>query len=339
MRTTRLHLTALAVLSAFAAFAQPPAGLNAKDAQGRKQGPWERTWAESKQLRYKGQFKDDKPVGTFTYYSTLGKVESIVDNYPTGNAAHARHYHPNGQLMAEGRYVGEQKDSVWNYYDPAGHLRTVERWKAGRKDGEQDAFFSDGTPAEKCLYKADQKNGLCEQFFENGKVRSTSQYVNGEPEGVMTFYYATGKKEIEGSNVNGDHDGTWTYYNEDGTVQLEMVYERGQFIKDIKGNGTFKEYYEDEQLKSEVTWKNGRKEGRFKEYFDNGHWTTKPTTLGPEGEAVRDQERELEGQTVKREGTYRNDQLEGDVKEYNEEGRLLSTTHYTNGVAQAAGKP
>ena len=47
------------------AFAQPPVTVNQKDAQGRKQGPWERTWADSEQLRYSGQFKDDKPTGTF----------------------------------------------------------------------------------------------------------------------------------------------------------------------------------------------------------------------------------------------------------------------------------
>ena len=110
----RPSLLILALGLAASAFAQPPASVNRKHAQGRKQGPWEKPWADSQQLRYQGQFKDDKPVGTFTYFSTAGKVESTVAHYATGDASRARHFHPDGKLMAEGRYVGEQKDSIWN---------------------------------------------------------------------------------------------------------------------------------------------------------------------------------------------------------------------------------
>ena len=44
------------------------AQINKVDEKGKKQGVWEKTYPRSKVLHYKGQFKDDKPVGTFQYF-------------------------------------------------------------------------------------------------------------------------------------------------------------------------------------------------------------------------------------------------------------------------------
>ena len=41
--------------------------LNKTDANGKKQGDWKKYY-ENGFVRYQGQFKDDKPVGTFNYY-------------------------------------------------------------------------------------------------------------------------------------------------------------------------------------------------------------------------------------------------------------------------------
>lgn len=329
----RACLTLFATLLMLVASAQPPAH-NQKDEKGLKQGQWSRTWAESTQIRYEGQFKDDVPVGRFTYYSTQGKVESIVDHYPGGKASHARHFHPNGKLMAEGRYVGQEKDSVWTYFDTESRLRSTERWTAGKKDGEQLTFFADGKVAEKATWAKGVQQGVFEQRFDNGQVKHKATYQQGEPEGVVTYYYPSGKKEIEGSMVNGDRDGSWYYFNEDGTVQIQVLYKQGEYVKDRKENGTFKEFYDDEKLKSEVTYKAGRKEGRFTEWNDDGAWTTKPVQVGPPGGEKSDLERVLEGQTKKREGTYKNDLLEGEVKEYDEHGKLLRTVNYVSGNPQ-----
>jgi len=330
LRTRSLCAAALLTL---AATAQPPAP-NVTDAKGLKQGRWARTWAESAQVRYEGQFKDDRPVGRFTYYSTQGKVESIVDHYPDGKASHARHYHPNGRLMAEGRYVGQDKDSTWVFFDTEGRKRSMEQWSVGKKQGEQFLYFADGKVAEKSTWAKGVQQGPFEQYFDNGQVKHRATYQQGEPEGMVTYFFPSGRKEIEGRMVNGDRDGTWYYFNEDGTVQIQVLYRQGEYVKDRKENGTFKEYYDDEKVKSETTYKAGKKEGRFTEWNDDGAWVTRPVKLGPEGMEKGDVERVLEGQTKKREGTYRNDLLDGEVKEYDEHGKLVRTVTYVAGTAQ-----
>ena len=54
------------------------AQLNQTDSKGRKQGEWAKTYPKSRVYQYKGQFKDDKPIGTFTYYYESGKVKAVI---------------------------------------------------------------------------------------------------------------------------------------------------------------------------------------------------------------------------------------------------------------------
>jgi antitoxin component YwqK of YwqJK toxin-antitoxin module len=148
----------------------------------------------------------------------------------------------------------------------------------------------------------------------------------------MVFYFPSGKKEIEGRMVNGNRDGAWFYFNPDGTIQLQVLYKQGVVVKERKENGTFREYYDDEQLKSEVSYKAGKREGPFVEYHDNGRWVVKAMPSDPVMGTPPDMERVLEGQSKKREGTYKNDLLEGEVREYDEKGRQIQVTRYIAGV-------
>lgn len=322
--TTLLSLALLAT----GTWAQPA---NQTDAQGRKQGPWARKWAGSDQTRYTGQFKDDRPVGNFIYYSTDGKVESRIDHYPGSAASHGRHFHPNGKLMAEGRYIGQDKDSTWNYYAKDGVLRSTEHWKAGKLHGVMTTYYADGRVAESRMFNNGMAAGKAEQFHPDGKLRYQATYVNGEPEGPETYYFPNGNKEIEGRYVNGNRDGGWKYYNEDGTVRMQFLYAQGNLVKQKYENGTFTEYWDNDRPKSEMTYRNGKLDGPFTEWYANGTWTSEPIQLGPPGEQRADVDRVLKGQTKKREGTYRNDMLEGPVKTYDEQGKLTGTVVYQGG--------
>ncbi|WKZ67784.1 MAG: toxin-antitoxin system YwqK family antitoxin [Flavobacteriales bacterium] len=308
-------------------------GQNATDAKGRKQGPWSKAWPNGT-LRYTGQFVDDMPVGVFRHFGEDGKLTTVQHHAGDGSVSRAEHFHANGQVMARGRYVGQSKDSTWSYFALDGSLRKVERYASGKLDGEQVTYYPGGQVAEREERKAGILEGPSMSWFPSGKVKSESHYRNGEPEGRMVFYYPSGNKEIEGQMINGDRDGTWYYYNSDGSIQVVMLYARGQLIKERKENGTFREYYDDEQLKREVTYRKGRREGPFAEYHANGRWVMKPVQPDPTMGAPADVERVLEGQTKRLEGTYVNDQLEGEVREYDERGRLVKTTRYAAGVAQ-----
>lgn len=335
MMYLRIPLLLPVLLLAATLLAQPRGATpNEIDAKGRKQGPWSRTWADSDQLRYTGQFKDDRPVGRFTYFSTKGLLESTVDHYPDGSAAHARHYHTNGKLMAIGRYVGQEKDSTWNYYDETGTLMAVERFQKGKLHGEKVTYYEDGAVSERIHFVNGVEDGLREQYFSSGKLKHKANYVKGEPDGMLVWYYPDGKKEMEGRMVKGLHEGTWYSFDRDGSIRSQQVYVNGSLVKDIRLNGVFKDHYPSERLRSEHTWKNGKLNGPFKEYHDNGQFVERTLEPDPVVGDLPGTEKVLRGQQLKRDGTYRDGMLHGIVSEYDANGRLLSRTTYMDGIPQ-----
>jgi antitoxin component YwqK of YwqJK toxin-antitoxin module len=329
----RLVPVLLLVLFSSLVPAQPEAdSINRSDAQGRKQGTWVKTWPSGK-VRYEGTFKDDRPIGEFKHFDEEGALTTIQQHAGDGKVSRAKHFHPNGKLMAAGKYVAQKKDSTWSYYDDSDQLRKVERYANGVLHGLQEVYYPNGRTAEQENFDQGLRHGESKSWFDSGVLKSEAIHAKGEPEGRMTFYYPSGKKEIEGKMVNGDRDGTWYYFNTDGSLQLQVLYRQGVLIKERKENGTFKEYYDDEQLMSEVTYKAGKREGPFVDYYNNGRWVVQPMPSDPVVGAPADMERTLQGQTRKREGTYRNDMLEGEVKEFDEKGKQIKVTRYVAGEA------
>lgn len=327
---SRLALPIILMLAAVAVAAQAP---NLTDAQGRKQGAWSKPWPNG-QIRYTGQFKDDHPTGEFRHFNDQGKLESVQAYAADGKSSRATHYHANGQVLAKGKYQGQVKDSTWNYYTQDGVLRKVEEYAGGKLNGSTVSFYANGAEAERDTWRMGVQHGPSKSWFDSGKPKSEANYVNGQPEGRMVFYFPNGAKEIEGSLINGDRDGEWVYFNDDGSIQLRVLYAKGVVVKERKENGLFTEYYDDEQIKSEVRYKRGKREGKFTEWHDDGRWVMKPVKSDPMVGTPAEMERVLEGQTKAREGTYANDLLEGEVKEYDEQGKLVRTTRYLAGAEQ-----
>lgn len=333
---SRTILLAILLSCATGAWAQPPRATDGgtTDAQGRKQGAWTRTWPRTGTLRYTGAFKDDKPVGEFRHYDEDGHLTTVQQYAADGRTSRAEHFHPNGRLMATGRYVGQAKDSVWNFYDEAGRLRRTEGYQAGTLHGARISYFEDGTKASEEPYEHGLLHGVHRTWYTGGRQRMEAPHVKGVPEGRTTFWYPKGTKELEGDMRDGVRDGTWFYYNEDGSLRMQALYRRGELVKEKRENGTFTEHYDEDRIKSEVTYVKGLREGRFVEYHDNGQWVMEKVPADEVRGVPAFEHRVLRGQTRKIEGTYKNDRLHGEVKEYDEKGRLLKTRRYVDGVEQ-----
>lgn len=324
----RTSVLLIALCSSFLLHAQAE---NRTDAQGRKQGEWARTWESTGKLRYTGRFKDDRPVGEFKHYDERGVLTTVQVYATDGKVSRAKHYHPDGTLMATGKYVGQEKDSVWNYYSTDGRLRRVEGMKQGVLHGEQLVYYANGQLAEHTTYRSGVRNGEHQSWFDNGNPRMSTVYRDDQPDGTITFHHPNGRKEIEGKYVDGLREGTWYYFNADGSLQLTVVYKKGEQFLERKENGTFTEYWDDDRVKSQITYKKGKREGPFVEYHNNGQWAMRKVPGDPIKGVPAFEERVLQGQTKAREGTYVNDLLEGDVREYDEKGRTIRTTTYAAG--------
>ncbi len=226
----RTLFTFAALLLSVFANAQMPAGNypNTTDAQGRKQGAWQKKDAEGHTI-YIGQFKDDKPTGTFTYYDAADRVMVVSVFSANGTICYSKMYHINGKLQAQGKYINQQKDSVWLFFNDQEQLVSQEGYKMGKKDGPSIVYYP-GTKqiAESKTYKNGLEEGPWLLYYPNGTKKSESTYVAGNLEGKYIYYFEDGKINILGAYQHAVKNGVWTYYKPDGTVKSKETYVLGK---------------------------------------------------------------------------------------------------------------
>ena len=223
MRIILFFLLALTTSLAFGQF-------NKKDAKGLKQGPWEKTYPNSKVLEYKGQFKNDKPFGEFTFYYPSSKVKGVIRHAETGRSE-AFFYHENGEVMSYGFYKDYKKDSLWVQFNEDGKVVFTENYKNDLLHGKKTIYF----PPNK----------------ETGKVERINSiliYEEGKPEGEFIEYFEFGGTRMSGTYKNGLKQGVWNEYQPTGKLLVSNRYKDG--VKhgwcsayDVMGKETNKVYY------------------------------------------------------------------------------------------------
>lgn len=230
---SRVFLPIVAVLICAASYSQDT--VNQVDTNGRKQGYWTKYDKEG-HLVYEGRFHDDAPCGTFTYYYPNGKIRTISIISQGGKVALTTTRYPNGQLMATGKYVDQQRDSLWQFYsEKEGILVSEEFYMNGKKEGPERIFFPGDGVAEIIPWKEGIREGIWEQFYDDGTLRLQGSYLNDEKEGQLRTFFVDGKLMMAGQYRDGHQDGTWIYYDETGKVTLKEYYEEGIMVKSEEG--------------------------------------------------------------------------------------------------------
>lgn len=209
--------------------------INQVNGKGEKTGKWVKHFDNNK-IKYEGQFRNDRPYGKFTYYCKKGKVKAVSVFSDDGIIAHNTTYYTNGKLMAVGKYVDQQKDSIWNYYidEESNPIVSTETYANGTLNGESITYYPDtGEPAEIIYYENGKKNGKLLKYFPDGKLMTESYYKNGLPDGDFTHYHPDGKVQIDGKHKYGRQVGEWKYYDEKGNRVDEDEFRKQDEVRDI----------------------------------------------------------------------------------------------------------
>lgn len=246
----KVTLILVLLLSSVMSLAQD---VNKVDAKGRKQGKWQKTYPESKAFEYVGQFKDDKPVGTFYYYYPSTKTKAIIKHDEKGNRSVAFMYHENTLLLAYGIYRDQKKDSVWTHYGPSGRLSYKETYKNGKLNGKKTIYYVPEDPNDKSErvarienYKDDVKHGEFIEYFDVGGIKSTGNYDHGRLYGKITTNHPNGKPMIIERYKYGNRHGWCFGYDESGGETGKRFFRFGReltgkeledFLKSCKEKG------------------------------------------------------------------------------------------------------
>ena len=203
------------------------------DAQGRKQGVWAKYDPASGDLAYRGQFVDDRPVGTFTYYYSGAQTKALLTYKLEGKIIYAQLFHPEGSLMASGKYVGREiRDSIWNFYDINGRKISTETYRFGVKHGLQVIYLPDGSKSREVIYRSDTLNGPVTEYLDGVQVKFKGHYRQGLLDGDATYYRTDGSIASNGSYKKGQREGFWLRYDKTNKSPKKEFYLNGQLLSD-----------------------------------------------------------------------------------------------------------
>ncbi|MCX7987287.1 MAG: toxin-antitoxin system YwqK family antitoxin [Bacteroidales bacterium] len=202
---------------------------NQTDAKGLKQGYW-RAYYNNGKLRYKGFFKDNQPLGEFRRYYESGGILAI-QHFTSSGSSYVTLYYENGQVAAKGKYLGQKRDSLWqfySYYDKT--LRLEENYKDGKRNGLSVKYYPNRRPAETLNWIDDKREGEWKQYFQDGNLKLEAMYVNDKRHGYFRLYRPNGMPEVFGQFSENLMDGEWVYFDEKGQERMHIRYRKGEAL-------------------------------------------------------------------------------------------------------------
>ncbi|MFT5780114.1 MAG: antitoxin component YwqK of YwqJK toxin-antitoxin module [Crocinitomicaceae bacterium] len=210
--------------------------VNQVDAQGRKQGAWEKVHPGTRVYMYRGEFKDDKPIGKFTYFYKSSKMKALLIHNEDGRSE-GYYYHATGGLMSYGIYRDLMKDSIWVNWDKNGKLSSKESFKLDSLDGIKVVYYvpKDGDrsqrPSSVSRYKEGKLHGDYQEYFDSGKMKVRGKYEDGKKIGEWDSFHPGGKKMNLIRYKDGKKHG-WCYgYDEKGKETGKKYYYYGHLLE------------------------------------------------------------------------------------------------------------
>ena len=204
----------LTFMMAFAVGQEP---INQFDNEGRRHGKWAKTFENSKQLRYEGQFEHGKEIGEFRFYQLVGKASKLaaVKKFNSDNdLADVKYLSLKGNTISEGVMNGRTHIGEWRYYHKnSDQLMTLENYNdAGELNGLRTVYYINGQVAEELQYLNGKLEGESRYYSMDGVLMKRYQYENDQLHGLSEHFDELGRPQIKGHYKRGKKHGIWTYY-------------------------------------------------------------------------------------------------------------------------------
>ena len=212
-------------------WSQNKSEINQKDEQGRKQGVWKKKNVSGR-IIYEGGFLDDKPFGEFKYYYNDGGLKAVSKFQKNGSISYTVFYHPNGKIMADGKFIDEKKDSIWNFHRESDELLvSKDNYFDGKIHGESISYYPNGIIAEIINYNEGIKQGTWVKYFQDGSIQLEGNYFKDDIEGKYRIYYPDEILKTSGEYKKSLKHGEWKYYSILKELEKIEIYEYGKIVK------------------------------------------------------------------------------------------------------------
>ncbi len=200
--------------------------INHTDASGLRQGLWQKKYPNGR-LMYKGEFRNDKPVGEWKRWHETGRLKAILKYSASSDSVKAQLFGDSSDPIAEGYYIGGKKTGLWNFFSNGVKL-AEENFIGDKKNGTCRKFYPTGELLEESEWKDDLLEGKTRSFYKSGKPYLECNYKNNQRNGKGITYYPDGSRESDFYYKYDLPDSTWIYYDRTGNTRYILYYKEGK---------------------------------------------------------------------------------------------------------------
>jgi antitoxin component YwqK of YwqJK toxin-antitoxin module len=316
---------------------------------------------ENGQLASEGLLKMGKPEGYWKNYFENGKLKSAGNRFNTRLDGLWKFYNEKGFLTAEINYDGGKKNGVTREYYDSLVIHLEEIYKNDKLNGKCKYYNEQGKLERIIPFVDGVENGIAREFDETGELFVIYTYKMGYLTKQITinrnnnaglkqgpwkqFYDDSDQIKWEGNYKTGLKHGTFREYSPAGKVTKQEEYIDGKiadFATEVNGKRVKmevrREYYPNAQDKTVGTYKNGVRDGIFREYAIDGTLTgSKVYKMGRLNRVGLMDEAGLEqgfwqnlypNGAVSAEGNYIDGKKTGYWKFYHENGNMMEEGNY-----------
>lgn len=241
-------------------------------------------------------------------------------------------YYKNGEIKSKGNRTNFKLDGNWFFYNENGILDKEINYKEDKKNGETKLYNDLGVISEVINYKNGMKNGLYKIYLplDSGKISYLFSEVN----------YNENKKN--GDAFEFDTSSciiTLLKYDNGFEIYNEKI---NRFDLDNKKHGTWKEFYDNGNIKLEIKYSHGKLNGRLKEFNKNGKIIYIEEFYNGEiaekkQEIIFEFEKQINIDGTISIGVYKNNKKQGTFKKYSENEVLINYENYKNNIKLSSG--
>lgn len=169
----------------------------------------------------------------------------------------------NGNLKAEGNYDMGVKVGAWTFYHPNGKVKQTGKYSEnGKLTGRWIWYYASGNVLREESYRNGLADGLMTEYDDLGNIITEGDYIEGMREGEWLLQYGD-HREI-GEYAFDLRNGYWKYFDGEDNLIFE-----GEYI-DNNPNGKHYYYWDNGNIKDEIPYSLGLKNGDWKKYDYDG---------------------------------------------------------------------
>lgn len=234
--------------------------------------------------------RDGEWINFFKEDSTkVASIFNVRDSILNGKSIQ---YHLSGKVHSEYEFYNRRQVGYVRYWNKEGILAIEHQYKY------KDYGY----------FQSSVRVGEWRDWDDEGNLIRVNRFQDNELHGKQLEFYENGQIKVEEFFDNGERDSILTEYHPNGQIFRQIKYRKGEIIEN---NPTF-EYHPNGQVSGKGNLNQGRKEGLWRYFYDNG-------------------EKESEGKY----GTYVYPHEHGDIYFYHKQG--VWEYWFPNGKLKAIG--